>query len=431
MNRKENNPAQQFDKPPESAPPAIAASSSDASWKSFSGSKARGPLGKVLALPDFETLARKKLPKAIFGYISGAAETNSSYLNNHSSFNNYSFVPRVLCNVAGRDSSTELFGQTYAAPFGIAPMGVAALSCYQGDLAMAKAAAKANIAYVLSGTSLTPLETIAQAAPRSWFQAYLPGTPEKIDNLIDRVARAHYKTLVITVDVPVAGNRENILRSGFSTPLRPSLGLALDGLSHPSWLIGTFVRTLINGLPHFENSYAQRGAPIISQTIDRDFSARDHFDWSHVKRIRQRWQGNLILKGILSVPDAVLAREHGADAIVLSNHGGRQLDGAIAPLHVLQEVVTQVGTMPVLIDGGILRGTDVLKAIALGARMVLVGRPFNYAAAVGAQAGVEHAIELLVAEIDRNLAMLGVRSPKLLNHEYLTEHLVAPRTTTT
>ncbi|WP_257993601.1 alpha-hydroxy acid oxidase [Cupriavidus pauculus] len=388
-------------------------------WAGIGGSSLRGALAKVLALDDFEALARKRLPKAIYGYISGAAERNLTRDDNRNAYDGWGFVPRVLRNVAHRSMRTSLFGVDYAAPFGIAPMGIAALSTYQGDIVLAQAAEQANIPFVLSGTSLTRMEDVAKAAPSSWFQAYLPGTPERIDALVSRVAAAGFRTLVVTVDIPVAGNRENIMRAGFSTPLRPGVKLAWDGVSHPRWLLGTFARTLLNGMPHFENSFAERGAPIVSRTVDRDFSQRDHFDWSHIRRIRERWKGDLVIKGIISPEDAVLARSHGADAVVLSNHGGRQLDGAISPLRVLPAVVDAVGNMPVMIDGGVRRGTDVVKALALGAKFVFVGRPFNYAAAVASCPGVAHGISLLKAEIDRDLAMLGVTGLDELSSSHL------------
>lgn len=391
-------------------------------WSAFNAPASSGALAGVLALEDFETLARKRLPRAIYGYIAGAAERNASRDDNVEAFSTWGFIPRVLRNVAGRDLRTRLFGREYAAPFGIAPMGVAALSTYQGDIVLAQAAASAGIPFVLSGTSLTPLETVARAAPGSWFQAYLPGTPERIDALLARTACAGFETLVVTVDIPVAGNRENSIRAGFSTPLRPGLRLAWDGMTHPRWLFGTFLRTLADGMPHFENSFAERGAPIVSRTVDRDFSQRDHFDWSHIARIRQQWQGNLVIKGILSVEDTALAREHGADAVILSNHGGRQLDGAVSPLRVLPAAIDVAGEMPVMLDGGVRRGTDVVKALALGARMVFVGRPFNFAAAVASHAGVAHAISLLKAEVDRNLAMLGVTTPSGLTAAHLFDH---------
>jgi L-lactate dehydrogenase (cytochrome) len=381
----------------------------------------------MLALDDFEPAARKILPRPIFGYIAGAAENNSSLQENRNAFEALALVPRVLRNVAQRDQRVSLFGTEYASPFGIAPMGLAALSAYQGDIVLAQAAARAAIPCVLSGSSLTRVEDVVAAAPGTWFQAYLPGALDRIDALIDRVAAAGVQTLMITVDIPVAGNRENNIRSGFSTPLRPNLRLAWDGAIRPRWLVGTVLRTLMHqGMPHFENSFAERGAPILSSNVQRDFAARDHFDWSHIAHVRKRWRRALVVKGILSPQDAATARAYGVDGIVVSNHGGRQLDCAIAPMRALCAVAEQAGGMTVMLDGGVRRGTDVLKALALGAKAVFVGRPFNYAAAVDGAAGVTAAIDLLKAEVDRNLAMLGVTSCDALGLEHLTNRNTSP-----
>jgi L-lactate dehydrogenase (cytochrome) len=370
-------------------------------------------LRRILALDDFEAAARRHLPRPIFGYVSGGVETNASVRDNRSAFEEYGFVPRVLVNVSGRSQSTELLGHTYAAPFGIAPMGISALSAYRGDLVLARAAGRANIPMVMSGSSLIRLEEIAKANPEAWFQAYLPGEPERILALLERVERAGYGTLVLTVDTPVMANRENNVRTGFSTPLRPSLRLAWDGMIRPNWTLNTFLRTLVrHGMPHFENSYAERGAPILSKNVMRDFRAKDHLNWEHFDLIRKRWKGRLVVKGIMAKEDAIIARDRGVDGIVVSNHGGRQLDGTVSPLRVLPDIADAVGsTIPVMLDGGVRRGSDVLKAIALGARFVFVGRPFNYAAAVAGEAGVTHAIAILSEEMNRNMGMLGINSP--------------------
>ncbi|MDR0225501.1 MAG: alpha-hydroxy-acid oxidizing protein [Burkholderiaceae bacterium] len=363
---------------------------------------------QVLSLADFEELARRHLPRPIHAYVSGAVEDNASLAENRRAFADLALVPRMLVGVSRRDASFELFGRRYSAPFGLAPMGISALSAYRGDLVLAQAAQQAAVPAIMSGSSLIRLEEVMAAAPHTWFQAYLPGDQAQIDALLDRVAAAGVQTLVITVDLPVAANRENNVRAGFSTPLRPSLGLAWQGISHPRWLFGTFLKTLLrHGMPHFENNYAHRGAPILSSSVLRDFSDRSHLAWSHLKAIRHRWQGQLVVKGILAAEDAVLAREHGADAIIVSNHGGRQLDGAVAPLRVLPGILRAVPGMPVMLDSGVRRGTDVVKALALGARCVFVGRPFNYAAAVAGRAGVDHAIALLREEVSRDMGMLG------------------------
>ncbi len=367
-------------------------------------------LRDVLALDDFETLARRHLPRPIFGYVSGAAETNASLRDNRTAFDRYGFVPRVLIDVSKRRQSTELLGRAYAAPFGIAPMGISALSAFRGDLVLAEAAAAANIPMILSGSSLIRMEEVAAIGGTTWFQAYLPGEIDRIEALLDRVKLAGFDTLVLTVDTAVLANRENNIRSGFSTPLRPSLQLAWQGLTHPRWTVNTFLRTLVtHGMPHFENSAAQRGAPILAKSVMRDFGAKDHLNWQHLALIRRKWAGRLVVKGIMSSGDAKLCRDHGVDGIIVSNHGGRQLDGTVSPLRVLPGIVDAVGaTLPVMMDGGIRRGSDVLKALALGARFVFVGRPFNYAAAVGGEVAVRHAIDILCSEIARNMGLAGV-----------------------
>ena len=378
-------------------------------------------LRKMLSLDDFEHAARAFLPRPIFAYVSGGCETNRSLQGNRSAFADYGWQTRILKNTAARTLGTTLLGEAWAAPFGIAPMGISALSAYRGDLVQAQAAAAANIPMILSGTSLIPMEEVVRANPRAWFQAYVPGEPERIALLLERVERAGFGTLVVTADTPVSGNRENNLRAGFSTPLRPSLRLAWDGITHPGWLFGTALRTLVqHGMPHFENSQASRGAPILSSSVTRDFGARDHLSWEHFDLIRRRWKGRLVLKGILHQDDALRAREHGADGIILSNHGGRQLDGAVSPLQVLPGVVQALGPdFPVMMDSGFRRGNDVLLALALGAKFVFVGRPFNYAGAVAGEAGVRHAIGILASEMLRNMALIGVNSPAELGPEHL------------
>lgn len=369
-------------------------------------------LQKILSIEDFEQAARGHLPRPLFGYIAGAAEDNTSLHANRAAFQDYAFRTQVMVDVSQRQQVTKIFDVTYQSPFGIAPVGISAISAYRGDLVLACSAEHEGVPAIMSGTSLIRMEEVAQAAPSTWFQAYLPGDISKIDALVDRVGAAGFKTLVITVDIPVWANRENNVRAGFSMPLRPSFRLAWDGLIRPRWLLGTFVKTLaLHGMPHFENSFATRGAPMLSSSAIRDTTGRDHLNWSHLAAIRQRWPGRLVFKGILSERDARQSVAIGADGIIVSNHGGRQLDGAASPLAMLPRIVDQVGHQTVvMMDSGVRRGGDVLKAVALGARMVFLGRPFMYAAAVGGSAGVRHAIALLREEVDRNMAMLGARS---------------------
>ncbi len=384
-------------------------------------------LRSIHDLDDFEAAARRHLPRPVFAYVATAAEDNRAYRDSRAAYDDYALMTRVLVDVSRRHQNVELFGETWAHPFGIAPMGLSALSAYRGDIVQARAARAAGIPMILSGTSLIRLEDVIAAAPGTWFQAYVPGDPRRFDALLDRVERAGYRTLVVTVDVPVAGNRANSTRQGFSTPLRPSLRLAWDGLVRPRWLFGTFLRTLVrHGMPHFENSFAERGAPVLSANVLRDFSARDHLTWAHLDAMRKRWKGPLVVKGLLSVADTRLAREHGADGVIVSSHGGRQLDHAVAPLRVLPAIVAAAGTMPVMIDSGIRRGTDVVKALALGARFVFVGRPFNFAASIAGEAGVTHAIRILRDEVDRDMALMGATQIAQLGPDMLVRRGETP-----
>jgi L-lactate dehydrogenase (cytochrome) len=379
-----------------------------------------GRLGHILCLDDFERAARRHLPGPVFAYVSGAVERNHSLRANAASFERYEFLPRMLVDISRRTTATALLGRRWSAPFGMAPMGISALSAYRGDLVLARAAARENVPMVMSGSSLIRLEEIVQANPDAWFQAYLPGDEPNIRALIARVAAAGYRTLVVTVDASIASNRENNIRAGFSTPLRPSVSLAWQGVTHPRWLFGTFLRTIAqHGMPHFENNYARRGAPILSANVQRDFSDRGHLTWDHLRMIRSIWTGQLVIKGILDPRDARLAVDCGADGLIVSNHGGRQLDGTVAPLRMLPQVVAACPEVPVMIDSGFRRGTDVLKALALGAKFVFVGRPFNYAASVAGEDGVRKAVSLLREEVSRNMAMLGVNTLDELDASYL------------
>lgn len=395
---------------PANAKPAEAKSGSEPlTWAMPTGVPRR--IRNVLSLLDFEEEARKFLPRPIFGFISGAAEENASLADNRAAFAEYGFVPRVLNDVSRRSMATSLFGQTFAAPFGLAPMGMSALAAYRGDLVLTQAARAAGVPMIMSGSSLIRLEDVIAANPDAWFQAYLPGEDERIEELVARVQNAGFKTLLLTVDVTVHANRENNIRAGFTSPLKPSLRLALDGLARPGWLLGTAGRTVMkHGMPHFENSFATRGAPILAKTVMRDFGARDHLNWEHLALMRRLFKGRLVVKGLMHPQDAMKARAHGVDGVIVSNHGGRQLDYTVSPLRTLAEIANVAGDMTVMFDSGIRRGTDVLKALALGAKFVFVGRPFLYAASIAGEAGVAHAIKILKEEVLRDMGLLGINS---------------------
>jgi L-lactate dehydrogenase (cytochrome) len=263
------------------------------------------------------------------------------------------------------------------------------------------------------------MEEVASANPRMWFAAYQTPEPQAIQGMLDRLARAGIGVLVVSADVPIGSNRESDARAGFSFPIRPGLRLGLDVARHPRWLGNVLARTLWRrGNPHIDNLEYWGGPGLFSREVA---SMADHagLNWEHVRLIRRSWHGRLVVKGILSPEDVRIAQSCGADGVILSNHGGRQLDFAIAPIEILSRAVEQAKTMTVMIDSGFRRGTDIVKALALGAKAVFVGRPFLFAAAYAGQPGVAHAISLLARELDKDMALLGVRRLEEITGELL------------
>ena len=286
------------------------------------------------------------------------------------------------------------------------------MCAYRGDIVYARAAAALNVPMILSAASLIKLEDVIKENPAAWYQAYLAGNASRIEPLVDRVAAAGFDTFVVTADVPVPPNRENNIRNGFQTPIKITPRVAWDTATHPHWLFGTLrcAPSLNHGMPHFENMDANQGPPVLSKNLMRNIGARDQLAWKHVELIRKRWKGKLVVKGLIAPEDARIARESGVDGVLVSNHGGRQLDYTFAGLRTLPQIAAEAKGMTVMVDGGIRRGTDVIKALALGAHFVFVGRPFLYAAVAAGQPGVERAITLLHDEIGRDLALAGMRS---------------------
>ena len=376
-------------------------------------------LRRILDLGGFEAAARRKLPHAIYAYVADGSEDETSRRTNHAAFLDYRLVPRVLVGVTERSQQTTLFGRTYASPIGIAPMGGSAAVAYDGDTVMARAAAQCGIPFVLSGNSIIPMEEVARNHPGAWFASYQSPNRRSIEGMVERVAAAGFSTFVLTTDVPVGSNREKDARAGFHQPIQLNTRLLRDGALHPGWVLATAARTLLKrGIPHIDNLEYDGGPSLFSSTVGK-IASHTSLSWEHVRLIRRLWRGAFVLKGILSPADARLARDHGVDGIVVSNHGGRQLDKAATPLQILPHVLEAAGDMPVLIDSGFRRGTDVLTALALGARFVLIGRPFLFAAAVAGGAGVLHAIELITKEIDRDMALLGLRELGELGRDHL------------
>jgi L-lactate dehydrogenase (cytochrome) len=366
-------------------------------------------LRDVLSLNDFAHLAKRRLPTAMYAYVTGWSEDGAAHRRNLQCFQRRAFVPRVLVDIERRDTRTTLFGVQYESPFGIAPMGFSRMAAANADELLARAAEKAGVPFILSGASLTPLETVRAAGATSWFQAYIPGDIARIDPMLERVARAGFDTLVINVDTAVHGQHEYAEKHGFRAPVRPSAQLAWQALTRPSWCWRVLGESLLTRRPlRFENMDAAAGPPVFSRTLVRDIGRRGALSWTHVERIRERWHGRIVLKGVMSAEDAVLAEKAGVDGIIVSNHGGRQVDCAIGSLNALEAIAARVNTLTLMVDGGIRRGSDVLKALRCGARFVFVGRPMLLAAAAADAAGIAYALDIMKREISTNMGLLGI-----------------------
>lgn len=378
-------------------------------------------LDAFLSLADFEAAARRRLPHAVFEYVVGGTEDGLSVRANRACFDALPMRPRGLAGVAGRSQSVSLWGMAYPSPVGIAPMGVTAICRRRCDMALARAARSRGLPYVISGASCVALEEIQADPGGAWYQGYFPGDTQRLQRIIERLKRAGIEVLVVTSDTPVAANRENNQRNGFTIPFRPSGSLFLDGLRHPRWSMEVFFPTLFkDGIPRFMNLYEEPGPAITAEPAHGFRGGRDLLTWEHMRWLRDHWQGKLVVKGIVHPRDAQMAVRCGMDGIIVSNHGGRQLDGAMAPLTALPAIRDSVpDDFAVMLDGGIRRGTDVLKAVALGANMVFIGRPALYGAAVAGEAGAGKVLDILHAEIDRNLALLGCGQIENLNADYL------------
>jgi len=371
----------------------------------------------ILNLNDLESLARRHLPKAIFGYVQGGADDGTTIQHNLRALDRLRMVPRVLRDVSACSQQVTLFGQSFASPFMIAPMGASAIVGHDADNAMARAARSARIPYILSANAITPIEEIGRAYPGCWFAGYQKPDESNIERMVARVSDAGFSAYFLTADVAVGSNRENNRRNGYTMPFRPTARLALDMVRHPSWLYRTGWRTFRQrGLPRISNIDPVARPSIFSREISA-VTGYPHFSWKHAEMIRRRWKGAFIIKGILSPEDARLAREMGADGIVASNHGGRQLDCAVSPVETLSRIREVCGDMTLLVDSGFRRGTDVIKGLAMGADSVLIGRPFLYAAALGGEQALKHAITLLQREIHTDMCLMGVEDCQALREQ--------------
>lgn len=365
---------------------------------------------------DLRSAARRRLPKGLFEFLDRGSEDELALAGNLAAFRRVRLLPRVLVDMSERSPATSLFGTPMAMPLAIAPTGLAGLCWHEGELALARAAAKAAVPIAVSTGSLTAIETIVrEAGGRVWFQTNIWPDRRHSLELVERAERAGCEALILTVDNPVTPNREYNARNGFRIPFRLSPRAALDMLSHPAWLLGVIGRYVAaGGMPVHANHPAAFQTSILGE--GRHGERSDTVAWPELALLRERWPRTLIVKGVLRPADAEEAVRRGADAVIVSNHGGRHLDAAPATLDMLPLVVAAVGRrVPVLMDGGVRRGSDVVKALALGARAVLVGRATLYGLAAAGKDGAAAALDFLRQEMVRTMAYLGCRSVEELD----------------
>jgi L-lactate dehydrogenase (cytochrome) len=361
-------------------------------------------MARIANIEDVRKIARRRLPRIVYDFIEGGAEDELTLRMNRTAFEALALRPRSLRDVAIRDQSTTVLGQRLETPVLLAPTGLARLAHWNADVEAARAAVEHGTISALSGNASTPLERVMSEAPGShWFQLYLSPERARTEAIVERARRAGFRALVLTVDVPVIGRRERDLRNGFTVPFRPRLSMALEAARHPRWIAG-YARAGPIGFANYDEPGVRRKATEHYKLTHRHAAA----SFDDLRRLREIWPGPLLFKGALTAEDADDALACGVDGIVVSNHGGRQLDTAQASIDALPEVVDAVrGRAEVLLDSGIRRGTDVVKALCLGARAVLIGRPYLYGAAMGGQAGVSRVLEMFKTEIDTTLALVG------------------------
>jgi (S)-mandelate dehydrogenase len=377
-------------------------------------------VNRAINIDDLRKMAKRRLPRIAFDFIEGGVEDELGIARNEAVYDRERLVPHYLVDVSKRDQSADLFDRKYASPFGVSATGLAALFRPGADLMLAEAAAAANIPFMMSGLSTASIEAAARVAPtHSWYQLYVARKRAITLDQIKRVSDAGFGTLVVTVDVPTPSKRERNLRNGFSLPPRLSPALVLDALRHPGWL-ADYLR---NGMPRFDN-WVQYARPDSNTQSINTFASGQVPDqattWKDLEEFRKIWPRHLVVKGILHRADAIRAAEIGVDGIIVSNHGGRQLDQAPAALEVLPGIHAAVGDkVTLMIDGGIRRGADIIMAMCHGARFVFLGRATLYGAAAGGVAGVHRAISILREEIDVTLAQIGCPNARELDESFL------------
>lgn len=366
-------------------------------------------LDSVINLNDFRRLAQRKLPRIAFDFIDGGSDDDLCLARNQQAFQAYQILPRYLIDVSSPDPSVELFGYRYSSPIGISPTGMGGLFRLGADAMLAQAAKALNVPFMLSSASNLALEEAVRIAPDNvWFQMYATSDDAINDDLVRRAIEAKVKVLAITVDVPVNSNRERNRRNGFSRPFRLTPSIMIDALTRPAWLI-RYMK--IGGLPMLSNwqPYAPQGASADAVAdLYGTLTPAPRTSWALLERIRKRWKGPLVIKGILHPEDAVRAQQIGFDGIIVSNHGGRQLDCAPSPLQMLPQIDAAVGKqVTLMLDSGIRRGSDLVIGRCLGAKAGFFGRPTLFAVAVAGEQGARHALSLMRREVIAVLAQMG------------------------
>jgi isopentenyl diphosphate isomerase/L-lactate dehydrogenase-like FMN-dependent dehydrogenase len=378
-------------------------------------------LSRVVNIEDLRRIAERRLPKSVFDYLDGGAESEITLNENCRAFRDILFRPRQAIAIAKCDLSVRLVGAEISFPAMLAPIGYSRMMNPGGEVSASRAAGEAGTAYILSTISGHKLENVkAATSGPAWYQLYLVGGREAAEGAIERARKAGFSRLVITVDTAVAGMRERDPRNGMKEMLGGSIFAKMpflpDIVSHPRWLASFLMD---GGIPKLENIVIPGKGPM--ELIDVATSlAQSAVSWADLSWIRKLWDGPIVIKGILTAEDARRAVDEGATAVVVSNHGGRQLDEVYPSIRALPEVVAAVGSQTeVLMDGGIRRGSDIVKALCLGARAVLVGRAYAYGLAAGGYAGVARAIEILRADVERTLRLLGCPSVAELDESYI------------
>ncbi len=375
-------------------------------------------LATAASVGDLRRIAKRRLPRGVFDYIDGGAEDERTLRNNSDAFGRIEFRPRVLRSVASIDTSTTLLGRPLPFPLALAPTGFTRIADPEGELAVARAAARADLPYTLSTLSTRSIEEVAAvSAGRKWFQVYAWRDRGLVKDMVERCKEADYEALMLTVDTAMLGRRERDVRRGFAMPPKLGLGTLLDGAVHPGWT-WAFVRSdpivfanvaTSRGGTGTDPSGDGRDPVTLSDYVNSQFDP--NLSWDDVEWFRSMWDGPLIVKGIQSVADAVLAAEHGIEAIALSNHGGRQLDSAPAPIELVAPVVDAVGDrIEVICDGGVRRGSDIVKAVALGAKACMAGRAYLYALGAAGERGVDQVLATLLTDVRRTMALCGAAS---------------------